>query len=329
MAAAKFLRYQKLLAVASIPIIWAVLIYLNPASGPDYWLEYWWMAGVAFAISIIVNTVGISGAALSVPFFILIFPYLAGELSSIQSVKLGLINESFGLASSALAFLGFGLVDRKIAVTSIVTALPFLALGALLVLFIPESILLLMIAALLLTSIFFMRYAERITEHRKHEHRGGHVDITRGKGTKVALSALDGRVYRYTRTKTGYLKRVFGYGTGAFFQGAVGFGIGELGLISMIISRIPVRIAIGTSHLIVAITAITATGLHFALGIAYAGAEPSAFPWNIIFMTVPAVIIAGQVSPYIASRLPVKMLERVIAALFFVIAAALIILALS
>ena len=56
----------------------------------------------------ILNTVGISGAALFVPFFALVFPALAFSLTPGQGVMLGLITESFGISSSTFAFMRFG-----------------------------------------------------------------------------------------------------------------------------------------------------------------------------------------------------------------------------
>jgi hypothetical protein len=116
------------------------------------------------------------------------------------------------------------------------------------------------------------------------EHEEGHDNAT--------LTDRDGKTYKYCRT--GYRKRFFGYGFGGVFQGLAGFGIGELGIVSMVITKIPVRVAIGTSHLIVALTAIVASLTHISQSLA----RNIETPWNIVFMTVPAVII-GVRSPHI------------------------------
>ncbi len=182
-----------------------------------------------------------------------------------------------------------------------------------------------MIAALLLVAVFLIWYEKDLMVRRTREHKARAVDIATSHGERVSLAAIDGTKYKYCRNKSGYRRRFFGFGIGGFFQGATGFGIGEMGIVSMILSRVPVRVSIGTSHLIVAVTAISASLIHFLL--ADSGSGSQTFPWNIPVMTVPAVVIAGQIAPHIAAKLPTKYLERAISALFITIAAALILLA--
>jgi len=292
-----------------------------------YWLSYWWMFPIALVIALTVNTLGVSGASLFVPFFILIFPFLATPFTPAQSVQLGLITESFGLSSSAFAFLAFGLVDKKLAVISALGAVPFVIGGALLTIFIPKAILLSMIAVLLVVSVVLIRYKKHFERSREAELTQKKIDTKQVVGEQVTMLSQDGKQYQYCRTKNGYKKRFFGYGLGGFFQGAAGFGIGELGIISMIMSRIPIRIAIGTSHLVVASTAILASIIHVFVSTTASGSEP--IPWNLLFMTVPAVVIGGQLAPFVAAKLSTKSLEKFISVLFIGIASALILLVLQ
>jgi len=73
----------------------------------------------------------------------------------------------------------------------------------------------------------------------------------------VTRADRDGNGYEYSRS--GYLERFANYSVGGIFQGLAGFGIGELGIISMLRTNVPVRIAIGTNHIVVASTAIPAS----------------------------------------------------------------------
>ncbi len=305
-----------------IPLFWVGLL-LTVGGSLDFWLDFWWMFPIAFVIALTVNTVGISGAALFVPFFVLIFPLFADELSALQSVKLGLITESFGLSSSALAFLAFGLVDKRIARSAIIGALPFVLVGAGLSTYLPESILFMMVAGLLITSVVLINVEKRLHAKRRDEHEQDVVDLTVPEGEQVEIVSLSGKTYRYCRTPSGARTRLLGYSTGGFFQGAAGFGIGEMGIISMLLSGLPTRVAIGTSHLVVASTAIFASLIH-ALS---AGGGGAGIPWNIPFITVPAVILGGQAAPYLAAKLPTVLLERFISVLFVVIATSLLYLA--
>src|SRR6056297_3967980 len=98
-----FLKYQHLF-VFTAPVLFVTAVYLFAPTGTTssgYWLEYWWLFPFFLAGATIVNTVGISGSAIFVPFLIFIFPVLAFPLEPETIVKVGLISEAFGLSSSS------------------------------------------------------------------------------------------------------------------------------------------------------------------------------------------------------------------------------------
>jgi uncharacterized membrane protein YfcA len=314
----RFIEYENYLVFLIIPVFWFVL---QSAVGGDssYWLRYWWMFPIALLIATTVNTVGISGAALFVPFFVLIFPFLAPPLLPEQSVKLGLITESFGLSSSALAFIRYGLVDKKLGFYTILGAAPFVIGGAYFAFYIPRYLFHFLIALALLASVYLLVNREREESKRAcidEDVIGSHH--THHNPDNVTMTDRDGKEYRYCRC--GYRQRFMGYGFGGVFQGMAGFGIGELGIVSMLITKIPIRVAIGTSHIIVASTAILASITHISQSQAH-GIET---PWNILFMTVPAVITGGQVAPYVAAKVKTETLEHFVAGLFTLLALALV-----
>ena len=320
------LKNQRYLVfIVAFVFIAALIISIGKES--SYWFEYWWMFPIAFLIALTVNTAGISGAALFVPFFILIFPIFSGtHLAPVDTVKLGLITESFGLSSSALAFFAFGLIDTTLARKTILHALPFVLLGVLLVFLIPKSTLYAIIAILLLLAVILLRYEHVLKQKRTEQLQSNHICAEISEGEHVKLISKDKKTYEYCRSKSGAKKRFLGYSIGGIFQGAAGFGIGEIGIITMMLTHIPTRIAIGTSHFIVAGTAIIASLAHFLFS---STSITHPFPWNIPVMTIPAVILGGQLAPYIAAKLPIKYLERFVSGLFIIIAIALIILAFS
>jgi len=316
------LRYQYILVLFAVAVAEFAIVFLHRGHEVP-WFAYWWMFPIAFTIALTVNTAGISGAALFVPFFILIFPFLSGiHLPAIDTVKLGLITESFGLSSSALAFFAFGLVDVRLARGSILAAIPFIILGAFAVSLVPGSILYLMVAVLLIIAALLLQF-ENILKRKTGEGGAPRAQDE----PPVERTSIDGTTYRYAYTKGGSVRRFLGYAVGGGFQGATGFGIGEMGIISMMLSRIPVRIAIGTSHLVVAAGAVIASIIHFAIASHAAGAG-SQFAWNIPVMTIPAVFLGGQLAPYVAAKLPIRFLERFISVLFIIIATALVVVAL-
>ncbi len=318
-------KKNTLLLLAVIAFIAIVLFSTNHPQ--SYWFHYVWMAPVAFFIALTVNTLGISGAALFVPFFILIFPHISGDtLQTTDTVRLGLITESFGLSSSAIAFWLFGVVDKKIALKSILISSPIIVLGAVVTSFVPSSALYIMIALLLTVSAVMVVYEDKLREARKAAHNSK-IDLVSTEGTKRHLTSIDGKEYQYCLTKSGTRKRNIGFGLGGFFEGANGFGVGELGIVSMILSKIPMRVAIGTNHIIVASTAIMASLIHFGISLSSIQEATGAFPWNIPIMTVPMVVIAGQLAPYTAAKIQSKYLERAIILIFAVISVSLVLLA--
>ncbi|RMD67318.1 sulfite exporter TauE/SafE family protein [Candidatus Pacearchaeota archaeon] len=306
--------------VLAVAVLWEVLILSIVDKGASYWLQFWWMFPIALAIATIVNTVGISGAALFVPFFVLIFPLLAGQpLAGEQSVKLGLITESFGLSSSALAFLRYGLIDKKLGVKAVLVAVPFVIAGAVLSFFLPQYAFYFIIAFALLFSVYLMLSTERKLSKEeciKKMSVGKHH--THPNAENVTLKDRDGKEYKYCRA-CGVKPRSVGYGVGGFFQGVGGFGIGELGIVSMLLTKIPIRVAIGTSHMVVAMTAIVASLTH----IITSNLESVPTAWNILAMTVPAVLAGGQIAPYLAARFKTDALEHFVAGLFIILAVAL------
>ncbi|MFC2169279.1 sulfite exporter TauE/SafE family protein [Acidobacteriota bacterium] len=319
----KMIQKENYFVFLLIPIFW---LFLLPTFQHDFscWVRYWWMFPVAFLISTTVNTVGISGAALFVPFFVIIFPLIAPRLLPEQSVKLGLITESFGLSSSVLAFIRFELVDKKLGLYTVLGASPFVIGGAFLSFYLLKFLFYFLISAALILSVVILLNKERKKSKKTcldKEIIGNHH--THPRQDNVTIVDKDGKKYQYCRC--GYRQRFMGYGFGGIFQGLAGFGIGEIGITSMVLTQIPIRIAIGTSHIVVAFTAILASLTH----VSQSAVHNIETPWNILFMTVPAVIFGGQLAPYVASKLKTSTLEHFVSGLFAILALALLYLGLK
>jgi len=346
---AAFLRYQHVLVFAA-PVVFIGLVYFaapTPAdAGVDYWLEYWWLFPFFLLGATIVNTVGISGAALFVPFLIFVFPLFAEPLSSQTIVKIGLISESFGLSSSSIAFISYGLVDRRLSVAIVAGALPLVIGGALMSFFLPEPVFQLLLGGVLVLSAVLLFRLDLDHEGPEADDAdapataadGGTEGVLPNDADKLGLAGVavdDGRVtrvdkngneYRYDRS--GYLRRFGTYGFGGVFQGVAGFGIGEIGIVSMLTSAIPVRVAIGTNHIVVATTAIIASLTHVFGGglVGHGGINLATTPWNMVVFTAPAAATGGQIAPYVADALDTTTLKLFVAALFALISTALFVL---
>jgi uncharacterized membrane protein YfcA len=345
-----FLKYQHLF-VFSAPVVFVTGVFLfAPAngSGASHWLEYWWLFPFFLLGATTVNTVGISGSALFVPFFIFIFPLFADPLTPETIVKVGLISEAFGLSSSAVAFIQYGLVDRRLALTLVAGGLPFVVGGALLSFVIPATVFHALLGIALLASSVMLFRADL-----SHEEPTGDTDETTATATDGGATdmpddagklgpagvhtATDGTVTRvdregddYTYTRGGYLRRFANYSVGGTFQGLAGFGIGELGIISMLGTKVPVRVAIGTNHIVVAVTAIIASLVHVFGGSLVPGAHNLSIgstPWNMVVFTVPATVTGGQIAPYVSNAVETGTIKHFVGVLFAVIALALFLMA--
>jgi len=345
-----FLRYQHV-AVFLAPLAFVLgVVTLAPTptnAGVGYWFEYWWLFVPFLVGATIVNTVGISGSAIFVPFLIFVFPLLAYELQPQTLVKIGLISESFGLSSSALAFIQYGLVDRRLGLSLLAGAVPFVVGGALLSFVVPEPLFHGLLGLALLASSYLLFSADlgheepgeaeteavstdggSGTEMPNDEEKLGPagVDKTDGTVTRVDRSGSD---YRYSHG--GYVERFANYSIGGTFQGLAGFGIGELGIISMLRTDVPVRVAIGTNHVVVATTAVLASIVHI-FGGGFVGGhvmDLSTTPWEMVVWTVPATTLGGQIAPYVSTALDTDTIKTGVGGLFAIIATALFLMALG
>ena len=352
-----FLRYQHLFVFAA-PVLFVVGVFFAAPTPPEagtgagYWLEYWWLFPFFLLGATIVNTVGISGSALFVPFLIFLFPPLAGEtLTPATLVKVGLISESFGLSSSAVAFIQYGLVDRRLAATLVVGGLPFVVGGALLSFVIPAPLFHAALGLALIAASLLMLKADLSHEEPEGAGEGAGEDAEAaadgsgepelpddaGKPGEAGVALEEGNVTRVDRegdtyyyTWSGYLERFANYSVGGVFQGLAGFGIGELGIISQLRTDVPVRVAIGTNHIVVAVTAVIASLVHVFGGQYVPGGHTlslASTPWNMVVFTVPATVTGGQIAPYVSNAIDTELIQKGVGALFAIIAVALFLMA--
>ncbi|WP_436933539.1 TSUP family transporter [Halovenus marina] len=353
----RFLKYQHIV-VFTAPVLFVLGVYFfapTPSgAGQEYWLRYWWLLPFFLLGATIVNTVGISGSALFVPFLIFGFPVLAPALApdSLVEVPLspetivlvGLVSESFGLSSSSIAFIRYGLVDRRLALALVGGAIPFVVGGAFLSFVLPESVFHALLGIALLAAAFLLFRADLAHEEPgadsgtptatdggeqlpDDDDKLGPAGVETDDEGRVTRVDNDGTDYYYTRG--GYLERFSNYSIGGVFQGLAGFGIGELGIISMLRTSVPVRVAIGTNHIVVASTAVLASLVHVFGGGLVGGhsLDLASTPWNMVVWTVPATVTGGQVAPYVAAALDTETIKHGVGMLFAVISVALFVMA--
>jgi len=233
-----------------------------------------------------------------VPFFTIAFPLLGHRLEPVQAVEVGLLTEIFGFMSSASAFWRAGLIDFKISGFALLFAVPTAVLGGYSAHLLPGYWLLVIVGVgLVLFALLLIREAgETGPAYAAEEGGRQHKEHTDRRG----------RVYRYHRQNDSW--RAGTAAVGGVFQGLVGFSAGEMSTVEQVLRGIPVRLAAGNAHLIIAAASISAAVTHLTVD-ATTGAK---MPWNILAATVPAVLIGGQIASFVAGRMPQATLKVVL-----------------
>jgi uncharacterized membrane protein YfcA len=233
-----------------------------------------------------------------VPFFTIVFPLLGHRLEPVQAVEVGLLTEIVGFMSSTSAFWRAGLIDFKISLFALAFAVPTAVLGGYSAHLLPGHWLLVIVGVGLILFAFLLiretvdtgRSRTALDEARRPEE---HTDSR-------------GRIYHYQRQNDAW--RAGTAAVGGVFQGLVGFSAGEMSTVEQVLRGIPVRLAAGNAHMIIAAASISAAITHLTVD-ATTGAT---IPWNILAATAPAVLIGGQIASIVAGRMPQTMLRLVL-----------------
>jgi uncharacterized membrane protein YfcA len=232
-----------------------------------------------------------------VPFFSIVFPLLGHHLEPVQAVEVGLLTEIFGFMSSTSAFWRAGLIDFRISLFALTFAVPMAVLGGYSAHLMPGHWLLVVVGvALMLFAFLLIR-----------ETGDGRIHAAVDTGVELEEHTdRSGRTYRYRRLNDSW--RAGTAAIGGVFQGLVGFSAGEMSTVEQVLRGIPVRLAAGNAHLIIAAASISAAATHLTVDAA-TGAK---MPWNILAATIPAVLIGGQIASIVAGRMPQATLRLVL-----------------
>jgi hypothetical protein len=230
-----------------------------------------------------------------VPFFSIVFPLLGHRLEPVQAVEVGLLTEIFGFMSSTSAFWRAGLIYFRIAGFALVFAVPAAVLGGYSAHALPGYWLLVVVGVGLILFAFLL-----IRE------TGGASASPDASVQPDEHTDSRGRIYLYRRQNDGW--RASAAAIGGVFQGLVGFSAGEMSTVEQVLRGIPVRLAAGNAHLIIAAASISAGATYLSID-ASTGAK---IPWNILAATVPAVLIGGQIASILAGRMPQTTLRLVL-----------------
>jgi hypothetical protein len=272
-------------------------------------LSYWFLLPIAVIIAAIANGAGIGGATFFSPLFI-----LALGLEPQIAIGVALITEVFGFASGVTAHARARTIDWKVARMLAVVSIPTAVVGSLLAGSIsPELLKIVLGLGLGLIAVAFIR-------HRDHDAEDAAIsrgeDVVRPAVKRVVITRQGERIeYQLCRRNEG---RWFA-GLGGLFVGLISTGLGELNSYALVMRcRIPTRVTVATSVVIVAVTALAA-GVTHVVGFVQEGASTIDTVLSIVIFTVPGVMIGGQLGPRITGRVPEKTLLRSLGWLFVVV----------
>jgi uncharacterized membrane protein YfcA len=307
------------------------------------WGVYWFMLPVCIIIASVAMFSGISGAALLTPTFLIGFPLFGvPRLTTLAAIGTSLFLETSGFGTGLFRYLMLRLVDIQTAKSIILVTLPLGALGSILAVFVPVTVLkvgygvaMLGLAYLLLSD---KPQPARAGTPIEQPVRGGaagadsglilsrdepppvlivaeseHVHTPCSSGEHRRIVAASGRVYDFCAHGL-RLQRLMS-GAGAIVAGMISTGVGEATLPPLVRrSHFPVPVAAATSTVIVAGTVAGAAATHLVELLREGGV--GAIPWNLIVWAVPGAVIGAFIGTRLQGKVSEKVARRFFAVLF-------------
>ncbi|MCP5115597.1 MAG: sulfite exporter TauE/SafE family protein [bacterium] len=245
-------------------------------------LEYWYMLPVSMAFAATALASGIEGATYFTPFLLLVL-----GLPVEVAIGAGLVIQTAGFLSGLTAYARKRLIDYRIARGLLLVAAPAGFAGSWLTAVVPAIVLKITLSAILaLIALSLLR--------------------TGNSATGTGSSSVLGRALA---------------GVGGLLLGAISMGLG--GVMAWYLLRrrqLPARIAVGTTVLLVAVTALVASAGH---AVHFLGADRATQlqALSIVLFAVPGVLVGAQIGPLLTARLSRRALEVTLGGLLGAVAA--------
>lgn len=269
-------------------------------------LQFWYLFPIALLICIIVCTLAMEGAVLFTPSFLFLFPAIIvtfPRLTPNEAIGLALMIEFAGYSSSAYGYSRQRLIDYDLAKSLLMITVPLAIAARLASSLVPSRVLLVAFGLVLFILAIILFYNLK------------NPPLPLENSMNKCITGRDGRKYYYSKCKLDNTGRFSALNAG-IFAGMIGIGVGEItNTLLMIRYRIPVQIATATSVFIVALTVLTASITHAYLILS----EGITIPWNIVVVFLPAVLIGGQIAPYICTAIKEITLKKIQIIMFFIV----------
>lgn len=301
---------------------------MSLSMAPIDFQHYTFMLPIATCVAACAITAGIGGAALFAPIFLLVFPLLGPQYaisSPAAAIATAILTESFGFGSGLVGYYRRGLIDLRLALPFLSVSVPASALAASTVAQRLDPIFLKLVYTLLMLAVSgYLLTGGTGNEAARGDSAAGSLEGSRvgaadaGDDVYTKVDSA-GAVYTYEEQARSSFSATNAVLTcfGGLLTGALGVGIGEIVLPSLLKRGIPVAVAAATSTLVVALTAWAAALFQLReLSAAAEGGLAAVVPVDLVVWLIPGVVIGAQVASKLQGRVKQELLERVIGGLF-------------
>ncbi len=258
-------------------------------------LAIWWVFFVAVTVATLALSTGISGALFFAPFFLLVV-----GLEPAQAIGAGLMTELFGTSFATFNYARQGVIDLAFARVMLIVTVPLGMAGAALALVIDAGALQIIFGGtMVLLALVVLRASLKARQPVAEE-------ALAGGGSATVIQARDGQEYRYVVGD-----RRMGLSLcalGAALTGLMSAGLPEINTTQLIARyRMPTRVAVATSIMVLTVTVFFAAGIHAI------GGEPA---WHVVVWSIPGVMLGAQIGPRLQKIVPESLASRLMAVVF-------------
>lgn len=277
---------------------------------------YWFMLPLAIVVSSGTFMNRITGIALLLPIFLLLFPILGPQylIDPSTAVVVAIISSTFAFSSGAITGYNKRCIDFLLARSFLIISIPSAIAGAIIFRFFPISWMSPAYGIVMLVLAIVLILLRRVPLHTESDSEVfAHMR---------AVTAKDGNTYQYPF----YLSKSLPTLIGGLMSGLLSVGIGTSSMYQFIKhGKIALPVAIATSLFIGSVTMAAATLTHIATHISTEAIDT--MPWHLLIYTIPGVIIGSQIGSWLQHKVPLNITAPILGGLFFLVGLLMIVLA--
>jgi uncharacterized membrane protein YfcA len=241
---------------------------------------YLWLIPLGFAIGAYGTLIGVGGGLVLMPVLLLAYPGDSPDLLTAISLAVVFLNA----LSGSIAYGRMHRIDYRSGLVMAAAAVPGAAVGAITTAHLPRGAFDLVLGGLMLAVSVFLIWRPQPAAPRAPAPSGGRIPTPAWAGTN-RFGTYSARTAVAVSFMVGFISSMLGVGGGIIHVPAMVHLLG-----------FPVHVATATSHFILALTALTGTGVHFAQTDMMAGIN------RIVGLGIGAVV-GAQVGAAISTRI--------------------------